>query len=351
MKKPMRMLGTLLKWIMIGALGVELFSFAVVSVSNFILYGHPREGSRAVYDPYTLFLQSPPVRPTAHNSVSPDAGKSRTIWMFGGSTMRGATDDDALTIPSLVAERLNAGGSGLHFTVVNFGINSFNSLLETKYLEKALIENTVAPDVVVFYDGANDTKYFVEHRTADGHHGYRRVQALIESYYRSWFGLLKPINAAIYASFTRELYDRLNQVVLPLDPASPELRTMVEKAAQRYDFVDRLAAAFGARFALVWQPMLWTEGCAVNPAVAEGEKTLLINSDRLEAMRRNFTATYASLADRLSNDPYTSFAAVLCDRTRSLYQPDGVHLNDDGRRAVANAMSRMLSERFFNQGR
>jgi hypothetical protein len=228
-----------------------------------------------------------------------------------------------------LAEYLNANGRGLHFQVVNFGINSFNSLFETKYLEKALIEQAVRPDLIVFYDGANDTKYFVEHRTADGHYGYRRVRALIEGYYASWFGLLKPVNAAIQASFTRELYDKLNQVAFPLDPSGADLRTMVDKTVQRYDFASRLAEGFGAKFALVWQPMLWTEGCAVSPAVADGERTVLINSDRLAAMRRNFTAAYSAIGGGLAGKPYfTSFSAALCGRSVPFYQADGVHLTD-----------------------
>jgi len=32
-----------------------------------------------------------------------------------------------------------------------------------------------------------------------------------------------------------------------------------------------------------------------------------------------------------------------------VYRRDGVHLNDDGRRAVAKAMSRVLLERFLKQ--
>lgn len=338
-------------WIVGAAFCIELFSFLVVSTTNYVVYGQLREGSRAIYDPYTLFLQSTPVRPSLHNSVSPDKRQNRTIWMFGGSTMRGETDFDERTIPSFLSEYLNANNSGLHFSVTNFGTDSFNSLLESKYLEKVLIESATTPDLIVFYDGANDAKYFVEHRTAYGHHGYRRVQALIESYYRSWFGLLKPINAAIYASFSRELYDRLNQVFFPLDPTSGELQTMVEKTVQRYDFINKLTGAFGAKFILVWQPMRWTEGCAVSAAVADREKTLLINPGQLETMRRNFTVTYTSLAEPLSVKPYyTSFATVLCDRGVAFYQPDGVHLNDNGRRAVAKAMSQMLSERFFKQG-
>ncbi len=329
---------------------IELFSFLVVTASNYVVYGQTREGSRAIYDPYTLFLHSNPVRPTTHNSISADPQKNRTIWMFGGSTIRGETDFDELTIPSLLAKNLNTNDSGLHFSITNFGTDSFNSLLETKYLEKAMIENA-APDIIIFYDGANDAKYFIEHRTADGHHGYRRVRALIESYYQSWFGLLKPLNAAIYASFSHELYDRLNQVFFPLDPTADELRAMVEKSVQRYDFLNKFSNAFGAKFVLIWQPMRWTEGCAVGPAIAEAEKNLLINPDQLKTMTRNFTTVYTAIADRLSQKPYfKSFARVLCGRSSPFYRPDGVHLTDDGRRAVANAISQLLSTSVLSQG-
>ena len=340
--------GRALKWSLIGVFCVEVSSFLIISISNVILYGHLREGSRAVYDSYTLFLQIPAVRPTIGNSASPDAGKNRTIWMFGGSTTRGATDDDSKTIPSFLAHSLNEASKDLHFEVVNFGINSFNSLLEIKYLEKTLIERTSRPYLIVFYDGANDTKYFVEHRAADGHHGYRRVRALIESYYQSWFGLFKPLNAAIQASFTRELYDKLNQVAFVVDSASPELNTMLDKTVQRYEFAAKLAEGFGARFLLVWQPMLWTEGCAVSSVVTDGERTVLINSDRLTAMRQNFTVVYSALLGRLAGKPYlANFSTIMCGREVPLYQADGVHLTDDGRRTVAEALGKLLAEQYF----
>jgi len=347
LKKVWRVCFTLVKWAVTAVLVVEISSFLIISISNYILYGHVREGSRAVYDPYTLFLQSPPIRPTIGNADIAADGSTRTIWMFGGSTMRGATDDDARTIPSFLTVKLNGGGQ--HFRVLNFGINSFNSLLEIKYLEKALIEQLPRPDLIVFYDGANDTKYFVEHRTPDGHYGYRRVRALIEDYYGSWLGLLKPVNAAINASFTRELYDKLNQVFFPLDPVSTELAGMVDTVERRYDFADKLAQGFGAKFLVIWQPMLWTEGCPVNPAVAEGERTVLINSDRMSSMRHNFTVTYSAIAQRLANKPYfINFATTLCGRDRPLYQPDGVHLTDDGRRAEAEFIGKLLLERYFS---
>lgn len=348
--KIARLTGALFKWLLIGALGLELCSFLIIATTNYIIYGHVREGSRAHYDPYTLFLQAPEIRPTAHNAVSPTPDKNRTIWMFGGSTMRGATRHDDRTIPSFVSAYLNAHGDGLHFTVVNFGINSFNSLLESKYLEKALIEHRPLPNLIVFYDGANDAAYFAQYRTADAHYGYRRVSSLIDGYYRSWLGIFKPITTAIYSSFTRELYNKLHQVALPLDPNSPALREMATKTAQRYDFIDRLAAGFGAKFALIWQPIRWTEGCTIAPAIAKQEQSGLINSAALQTVRSNFRTAYSAIGKAVNGKPYfTSFATVLCNRTAPSYKVDGVHLTDVGRRTAGDAIGKMLLDRFFSQ--
>jgi lysophospholipase L1-like esterase len=333
--------------VLIGAaICIEVLSFVAITVSNFILYGHAREGSRAVYDPYTLFLQSTGPRPTAHNSVSPDPEKNKTLWMFGGSTTRGDTPYDDRTIASYLAQYLNSGTTGLHFTVKNYGMNSFNSLLETKYLQKLFIEEDKPPDLIIFYDGANDTKYFLEHRDVYGHHGFRRAKALIESYYRSWFGLLKPLNAAIYASFTKELYDKIHQLFIPLEPDTPELKKLVDAAVRRYNHVDRLAECVGAQFLLFWQPMLWTEDCEASAEVQQREKGYLRAADRLETMRRSFVLTYGMLGEELKHRPYfVSLQDSLCRRKSPVYKPDGVHLTDEGRRMVAITVGRIILKR------
>lgn len=334
------------KWIVIAVICLEILSFLALTITNFIFYGHAREGSRAVYDPYTLFLQSAGVRPTAFGSLSKDAKKNRLVWMFGGSTMRGATEFDDRTIPSFVAHYLNSRETGFHYTVMNFGMNSFNSLLEVKYLEKLLIESDAKPDVIIFYDGANDAKYFAEHRHPHGHHGYRRTKALIESYYRSPVGLLKPLSAAVHSSFTKELYDKVNQVAVPIESDSPSLAALVTADLKRYDFVNKLAACYGARFILYWQPMLWVEDCSVSESVRQQEKNLILNSDRFKTVRHNFTIPYVALAEQLAAKPYfVSLRSVLCSRTVSVYQPDGVHLTDEGRKIVGLKIGMDLEKR------
>ncbi|MBM3299067.1 MAG: SGNH/GDSL hydrolase family protein [Deltaproteobacteria bacterium] len=347
MKRATRLLWLAAK-VLIGAIiSIEVLSFLAITITNFILYGHPREGPRSVYDPYTLFLQSAGPRTTMHNSVSLDPVKNRTLWLFGGSTMRGENFDNDKTIPSYLAEYLNSGTSGLHFTVKNYGMNAFNSLLETKYLQKLLAEGEKPPHMIVFYDAANDAKYFAEHRNAHGHYGFRRTSALIESYYRSWFGLLKPLNAAIYASFAKELYDKIHQLAVPLEPDSPELRRLVDLATKRYDYVDKVAECMGADFILFWQPTLWVEECPEIPAdVKEKEKSALLDSDKYAAMRVNFALPYLMLADRLKHKPYfVSLQDALCTRKVPAYMADGVHTTEQGNKILAMRMGRIIEKR------
>lgn len=350
MNRAIRTIWLAAKWLIAGLICLEVLSFVAITATNFLLYGHAREGSRAVYDPYTLFLQSAGPRPTAYNSASADSKTNRTVWLLGGSTMRGSTDSDDKTIPSFVAKYLNSGSRPFRVTVKNYGMNSFNSLLETKYLQKLFIENDRLPDVVVFYDGANDAKYYAEHRHRYGHHGYRRVSSLIESYYRSWFGLLKPLNAAVYSSYTRELYDKIDQVFVPIEPDSLEFRNWVDSVVRRYRHVDKISTCYGAHFVLVWQPIWWVEDCNLSPELKQKEQSFIMRSEKLAAMRPNFSIPYEALADRLKHEPYfVSLRNALCERTTTVYKPDGVHLTDQGRKMVAIRIGRILEKRLLQK--
>ena len=345
MKKSLRLILAILKWTVITLVAVEVMSFLVLTLFNFFIYGSIWEGSRVNYDAYTLFQEGP--RPTANNPINlPSSKDHRTIWMFGGSTMRGSTDDDAKTIPSFLAGLLNREEKPLSFTVSNFGENSFNSLLETKYLQKLLIESPTRPNLIIFMDGANECVYFSQNRTPYAHHGYQRVRALIESHRRSLFGLLKPLTAAVYASFTLEMYNKLRQTVIPIRADSRELHNFVDLTVQRYDYVNQQAGFYGARFLLFWQPILWVEDCAVAPQVREREKNYAINKVRFAAVRHNSQVIYQALADRLRDKPYfVDCQNILCSRTEPVYKPDGVHLQDAGRSMVARRMSEVLKER------
>lgn len=335
-----------LKWIVLAAVFVEVGSFVLVSLTNYMVYGTMYEGTKYVYDPYVLFHSDHYPRGTWN--VPPDEqvdGPRLDLWLFGGSTMRGSTISDTKTIPSFLAQYLHQDVGGANFFLTNYGIDSFNSLLETKLLQKELIEGE-PPQVIIFYDGANDCAYFSQYRSPDAHFGYRKVKALIESGRDSILGRLKPLNAYIQASYAKELWDKIRQVFFSVDMDTAALAEFVDAEELRYDYLARTAEQNGARFLLFWQPILWVETGEVAPEVRTEEEAHLFQSASFDTMRENFRIVNDALYERLKDKEYfVDFRNVLTARTGPVYNPDGVHLTDAGRDMVARNMSRVLAER------
>jgi lysophospholipase L1-like esterase len=336
------------KWCLLAVLGLEILCFAVITTSNWIIYGNLREGPKAVYDPYTLFLMENGVWPTAHCEVILNHPElSRTIWFFGGSTMRASSAPYERSIPSLVAKALNEGDKPCAFNCFNFGVNSFNSLLEIKYLQKQFLEFTIKPNLVVFYDGANDANYFAVQKDPYAHEGKERAQGVIESYYKSGFGLLKPLNAAYFASFTRELLQKFLYTAKPVDPNSPELAAFIAQTVARYDFAERLSACHGARFLLFLQPLYWVETTPPQDAtVAASEQESILGHKTFPHVRDNFNTVYTALERALAGKPYfINLRDALNGRAAPAYTADGVHNTDAGRQGIVAAMLPHIRDR------
>ena len=354
MKRLFCSLGVGLKWSIVVLISVEVFSFLVITATNFLVFGQPWEGSRVNYDAYAIFLNVDGVQPTPHNPADPDASEGREaprrLWLLGGSTMRGGWVKASETIPSYLAEIINQPGNLEKVVVTNYGENSFNSLLETKYLQKLFIETAAPPDIVIFYDGANDCSYFNQYRTPQAHYGYRRLQGLVQSYRQNYFSLLKPLNNALYSSYTLELFDRCRQTAVPVYTDNPAPREFVAETEKRYEHVRKLAGAYGAKFLLVWQPILWVETGKVDPLVKEQEKSLDIMGAKFFRVRENFATTYDLLAASLKDKPYfVDLRNALCPRKIPVYESDGVHLKTQGNKMVATRLVEMLKDKGWLQ--
>lgn len=95
----------------------------------------------------TITIDENGLRQTA-NAIDRDRAQT-TIAFFGGSTMWGTGVDDEQTIPSLLA------ASHPGFYAMNFGETAY---IARQSLNLALQQYTegLSPDIVVFYDGANE---------------------------------------------------------------------------------------------------------------------------------------------------------------------------------------------------
>lgn len=318
----------------LAVLLLELCCALVVTVMNFAIYGKAREGSRIVYDPYTLYTSASGPRETSPGRTTGDPARDRVIWFFGGSTLRGEDTDVARTLPSILVRELNAQGT-FACRAVNFGVNSFNSMQEVQQLQKALLKHEPWPDLIVFLDGANDASYCITARDKDGHEGYARIKGFLESYWSSPLGILKPLMAAVHASFTLELYSRLTYALVPVGADSPLAAAVGAAVRGRYDYVDRTARGMGAGFVAFLQPVAWVEP---DPA-AFPERELARRMDLLPVMRGSFGNIYGALEAALAGKPYfVNLRGAFAGRGFAAYQPDGIHNTDQGREVLAQAM-------------
>jgi lysophospholipase L1-like esterase len=91
---------------------------------------------------------------TAAKPRPPASGTPVKIFMFGGSTLWGTGARDTYTIPSILQKELQDRGAACE--VINFAEGGYVSTQEVITLLLQLQRGHV-PDVVVFYDGVNDT--------------------------------------------------------------------------------------------------------------------------------------------------------------------------------------------------
>lgn len=119
---------------------------------------------RNLYDPYLTFRPgdqtgrylnvSDQVRRSYETSVG---GDPLVVWFFGGSTMFGVGQRDDHTIASEIVRLAEADDIAVE--AVNFGMSAYVNWQETLlFLEQ--LQKRAAPDLVVFYDGANDVSLY-----------------------------------------------------------------------------------------------------------------------------------------------------------------------------------------------
>ena len=98
---------------------------------------------------------------TTYEPAPIDGAEPLDVWFFGGSTMFGfSAQRDMHTIPSEFV-RL-AEGDGLVVNATNYGSAGYVNLQETLLLAQ-LLSTGRTPDLVVFYDGINDTAVQLQH--------------------------------------------------------------------------------------------------------------------------------------------------------------------------------------------
>ncbi|MGH7905134.1 MAG: hypothetical protein ACREP6_00735, partial [Candidatus Binataceae bacterium] len=227
--------------------------------------------SRPMKSPY-INIGADGIRKTWNHGLTgaPAPGsKPIKVFMFGGSTMLGQYDRDDYTIPSMLVKDLKAREiSGVQVT--NFGQIGYESGREAIALWDEIRRGNI-PDLVIFYDGANDTisayqegvagnpqneanrerEFSMNARYSAGRRAlYYNAAAFVAS---SWLGQLAT------AGMERFAYRTFFPHTIGNTPRGPVLAgEVVRLYLANLKLVDIMGGSFGFRALYYWQPVIYS---------------------------------------------------------------------------------------------
>jgi hypothetical protein len=244
------------------------------------------------WQPYVYFRQKPFQGKTitigneglraTWESPSPALADKRPrvkLLMLGGSSLWGFGARDNNTISSLVARELDR--RGWHVELKNLSEIGYVNTQELIALVREL-QAGYRPDVVVFYDGVNDTTSAL----LEGEAGV----STNEANRRAEFNLLQSPGRLVSALISRLVKDsgayRFAQAVrrrsggdgdpLPSSPADGTERMLAAGVVQRYkanvEIIEGLGRDFGFRPLFYWQPVVFDKRVQVDFEREESQK-------------------------------------------------------------------------------
>jgi lysophospholipase L1-like esterase len=271
------------------------------------------------------------------------------IFAFGGSTTWGASARDDYTIPSLIAKYL-AQNPRYDVEVRNFGQMGWVTSQELIYLYE-LLRRGERPDLVIFYDGVNDTFLAYQQGIAGlsqneflradefgilaSSNGRKRLYARALKTFLMNTGMADLIK--LVTGKDRAVYERTETVPMAAlaylaPPSDFEGTDAVEKdIIDIYLFnvqmVRTLGEHFGFRALFYWQPVSYTK----HP-LTRFEQALVNGHSRQEF----FIGTYKRLAAVAQREGINDISGIL--DTDKTYFVDPWHITEEGNAVIAHRM-------------
>jgi lysophospholipase L1-like esterase len=258
-------------------------------------------------------------------TINDGADRSKKAYFFGGSTMWGSGVRDDGTIPSQFA-------AATGYWSENFGESAYTAHQGLMLLVQ-LLQDGHRPDVVVFYDGANDVahKCSVE-LTPDSHAREAKIQNL----------LLLP-SPTTFAHYFAPVWDAAAQIkakviraIAPAAVESYDCDSKPEKATRIADnlvgdwrMAKRLVETYGGRFVGILQP------------VSYFSKTRMDHLTDDPAMRAQFRAVYPLVERRMAEVGGFHNMEHALDIDEYVYV-DFCHLSANGNGLIAAGIAKFI---------
>ena len=263
----------------------------------------------------------------------------KKIFMFGGSTMWGSGVRDEFTIPSLVGSEL--AKQTIHAEVTNFGESGYVSTQEMTELFLQLREGNI-PDLVVFYDGANDVFSAYQQGKAgipQNENNREKEFNALRSKKRSLMVFLESLKTLSTVKFIRGL---IQPEMKPLPYSGSDIQKLASETIEVYlkniTTINLWAKEYGFKAIYYWQPTIFS-------------KTELSDFEKLEAEKFSFIMDMVQASNHYAgniqiNQELTAFYNI-SDIFRNESKPvfiDYCHVSEYGNSVIAKRMVADISK-------
>jgi lysophospholipase L1-like esterase len=296
----------------------------------------------------TITIDNDGVRTTWQSSRQPgDRGErgSVKILTLGGSSLWGWGARDDQTIPSLLARSLHE--KGWRVELKNLAEIGYVSTQEVITLTREL-QAGYRPDVVIFYDGVNDTTSALlegEPGVTTNEINRRNEFNLLQSPARMGAGLIvKLVKDSGSYRFAQMVRRRLGDesVSDQVTPGTMKVPDVPEGVVSRFEanvtLVETLAKSFGFRPLFFWQPTVFS-------------KPSLVPVEREEARKyawaepfMNHVCDCMRSSTQLKSDAAFRDLSTIFDDTEGLAFIDYCHTTEAANARIASAMAEKVLE-------
>jgi lysophospholipase L1-like esterase len=305
------------------------------------------------WTPYVYWRRRPRVSPYINvdekgiRATPTSAANGLKIFVFGGSTVWGSGARDEFTIPSILARELAQRGTPA--TVTNFGESGWVSTQELVALQLEL-QNGNRPDLVIFYDGINDTYTAFQQGVAGiPQNEFNRIREFnfMEKSVKERARLIGRDAATRLA--TRRLFNLLTsdppeELGIKLDEAAPGFALddaalgvlagrIVDIYAKNVELVKALGEHYDFKSLFYWQPAVGDK-----PHLTEYEKLCgrdMVPTDRF--FRRTNQAFRERQLDRPGPFRVRDLTGVFAETAAPVFV-DRFHLGETGNEMIVKQM-------------
>ena len=311
----------------------------------------PREHAPRVYVPFRLWSVTNWHGKYINNDAGPrgvwrktlnpsncDPRHALSVWTFGGSTMYGYAVPDWATIPTYLSGELNAGSQNC-VVVSNFGVEGYVNDQELILLEEQL-KAGAHPDIVVFYDGINDSLLaWPNYGAPRAHFGFGPIKSRVEGSVSGRLDFLQESHAVRLAGAILERTRSWRYFADLISRSQSNVAPVLDNYEANIRIARALSNAYQFKLYCFWQPTLIYGHKPLVPF--EQHIAELDTSRRSEDSARFLVmrSVYQEAERRAAVDGNFIFLANLFDSTKDPIYVDDAHLGPEGNELAAKAIA------------